>query len=116
RKPGISFAPVKFAPTAAAATPIARSQPTSKIRRPPRPTTNCDLTHDVPLLTDKAGDTSGKRWDIEQTTGLRKTAATVVNVEYHRDIVPILQRSCVACHSEQDGKQPAAGLVLDDDS
>jgi len=38
-----------------------------------------------------------------------------VNVEYRRDIRPILERSCVACHSGKSGK-PAGGLVLDDDT
>jgi hypothetical protein len=38
----------------------------------------------------------------------------VKDVEYHRDIKPILQRSCVACHSQKLDK-PAGKLVLDDD-
>ena len=42
----------------------------------------------------------------------QKTGA--VDVEYYRDIKPILQRSCVKCHSRK-GKA-AAGLVLDDDT
>ena len=37
-----------------------------------------------------------------------------MNVEYHRDIKPILERSCVACHSGKPDK-PAGNLVLDDD-
>jgi hypothetical protein len=40
------------------------------------------------------------------------TASRPVDVEYYRDIKPILQRSCVACHSKT-GRQEA-GLVLDD--
>src|SRR5262249_2219997 len=36
------------------------------------------------------------------------------NVEYHRDIKPILQRSCVACHTQKWDK-PAGQLVLDDE-
>jgi len=35
-----------------------------------------------------------------------------VDVEYYRDIKPILQRSCVQCHSGDHG---AAGLALDDE-
>ena len=36
-------------------------------------------------------------------------------IEYHKDIKPIFERSCVACHSQKLDK-PAAGLVLDDES
>ncbi|QDU92437.1 HzsA-related protein [Lignipirellula cremea] len=75
-----------------------------------------DLTHHVPLLADKSRDETGPQWDSENKTGLRLTDATVVNVEYHRDIVPIFQRSCIACHSEKNGARPAAGLVLDDET
>jgi hypothetical protein len=38
----------------------------------------------------------------------------VVNVEYFRDVKPILDRSCVACHT-QKWEKPAGKLVLDDD-
>ncbi len=72
-----------------------------------------DLTSRTPMMTTRKGDQSRKEWDIEGQTGLRfeKAAQTV---EYHRDIKPILARSCVACHT---GKlqHPAGGLVLDDD-
>ena len=40
--------------------------------------------------------------------------AAVVNVEYFRDIQPILARSCAACHTEKEGQKPAGNLVLDD--
>jgi hypothetical protein len=73
-----------------------------------------DLTHSTPLVTDKAHDQSGKKWDVKDETGLRY-AKSVLNVEYHRDIRPIFERSCVACHSGKSGK-PAGNLVLDDDS
>src|SRR5262249_54004971 len=46
--------------------------------------------------------------------GLR-FAKSVLNVEYHRDIKPIFERSCVACHSGKAAK-PAGNLVLDDDT
>src|SRR5206468_9413499 len=36
------------------------------------------------------------------------------NVEYFRDIKPIFDRSCVACHT-QKWEKPAGKLVLDDD-
>src|SRR5262249_47043473 len=72
-----------------------------------------DLTQRTPLLTTKANDQSGKKWDIKDESGLRYVPG-VVNVEYHRDIKPILQRSCVACHTSKSEK-PAGNLVLDDD-
>jgi mono/diheme cytochrome c family protein len=73
-----------------------------------------DLTASTPLLTDRKHDESGKKWDVKDETGLR-FARGVLNVEYHRDIKPIFERSCVACHSRKSSK-PAGGLVLDDDS
>jgi hypothetical protein len=72
-----------------------------------------DLTGRTPLLTTKKNDQSGKQWDVKDETGLRFVKG-VVNVEYHRDIRPIFERSCVACHSGKSA-QPAGGLVLDDD-
>jgi hypothetical protein len=72
-----------------------------------------DLTERTPLLTSKKADQSGRQWDAKDETGLR-FEKTVKDVEYHRDIKPILQRSCVACHS-QTLDQPAGKLVLDDD-
>ncbi len=73
-----------------------------------------DLTGQTPLLTSKARDESGKKWDRNDATGLRYDQK-VVNVEYQRDIKPILQQSCAACHSKQSN-QPAGNLVLDDES
>jgi hypothetical protein len=62
-----------------------------------------DLTKAVPLLHK---DGSGK-------TVVKTMPVTAVDVEYYRDIKPILQRSCVQCHSQ---KGPAeADLVLDDE-
>jgi hypothetical protein len=72
-----------------------------------------DLTKQTPLLTTRANDESGKKWDAHEETGLR-FAKGIKNVEYFRDVKPILERSCVACHSGK-GDKPAAGLVLDDD-
>lgn len=72
-----------------------------------------DLTDKTPLLTAKAGDQSGKQWDKNGETGLRFEKG-IKNVEYRRDIKPIFERSCVACHTKNSEK-PAAGLVLDDD-
>jgi hypothetical protein len=72
-----------------------------------------DVTQKTPLLTTKARDESGKKWDVNDQTGLRM-AKGVLDVEYWRDIRPIFDRSCVACHSRKAAK-PAGNLVLDDD-
>jgi len=61
-----------------------------------------DLTLTTPLLFK---DEFGK-------TGVKIEESGAVDVEYYRDIKPILQRSCVQCHS---GDQAAAELVLDDE-
>jgi hypothetical protein len=61
-----------------------------------------DLTRGVPLLTkDSAG-----------ATLVKSHLSGAVDVEYYRDIKPLLQRSCVPCHSAR-GRQEAQ-LVLDD--
>jgi hypothetical protein len=73
-----------------------------------------DLTSQTPLLTTKKNDQSGKTWDVKDETGLR-FAKGVLNVEYHRDIRPIFERSCVACHGGKSVK-PAGSLVLDDNN
>jgi hypothetical protein len=73
-----------------------------------------DLTQQTPLLTGKSLDQSGRKWDNEDTTGLR-FEKTVKNVEYYRDVKPIFDRSCVACHTKTWDK-PAGNLVLDDDA
>lgn len=72
-----------------------------------------DLTEKTSLFTVKANDESGRQWDKTDETGLRYVKG-LQNVEYDRDIKPILQRSCVACHTEKAAK-PAGDLVLDDD-
>ncbi len=72
-----------------------------------------DLALQTPLLTSKQHDQSGRRWDEKDETGLRFEKAGVVNVEFYRDIVPIFQRSCNACHSK-DNPTPAANLAFDD--
>jgi hypothetical protein len=73
-----------------------------------------DLTRATPLLTSKPLDQSGKKWDADERTGLRYAKA-VQNVEYFRDILPILKRSCAACHTARQGKPPAGNLNLDAD-
>jgi hypothetical protein len=60
-----------------------------------------DLTGQTPILTrSAAGDLS-----------IKTLTTRLLNVEYHRDIKPILQRSCVACHTQAN---PAGNLALDD--
>jgi hypothetical protein len=73
-----------------------------------------DLTASTPLVTARANDQSKKKWDKDNETGLRFEKG-IKNVEYHRDIKPIFERSCVACHSARNDKSPAGDLVLDDD-
>ncbi len=73
-----------------------------------------DLTAGTPLVTNKQSDQSGRQWDVEDSTGLESRQAAL-DVEYHRDIKPIFQRSCVACHG-RERDDPSGGLVLDDES
>jgi hypothetical protein len=70
-----------------------------------------DLVNTTPLLTGKARDASRRKWDSKDQTGLT-FARGVKNVEYHRDVKPILRRSCVACHTAK-WEKPAGNLVLD---
>jgi hypothetical protein len=73
-----------------------------------------DLTGDKrPLLTTKANDLSGKKWDTADETGVR-FVDHVTSVEYLRDIKPIFERSCVACHTKK-AENPPGKLVLDAD-
>jgi hypothetical protein len=72
-----------------------------------------DLTMRTPLLTAKDRDESGKQWDAKNETGLRYVNG-VKNIEYFRDIKPLLGRSCAACHTAKSGQAPAGNLVLDD--
>ncbi|MFT5523502.1 MAG: hypothetical protein ACI9HK_001449 [Pirellulaceae bacterium] len=74
-----------------------------------------DLTKRTPLLASKEDDEAKQQWDVEDESGLRFESSGIVNVEYHRDIKPILQRSCVACHTEKEGQKPAGNLNLDAD-
>ncbi len=67
------------------------------------------------MLTSRQHDQSKRRWDADAETGLKHEPAGVVNVEYHRDVLPILQRSCVACHTSKEGRSAAGNLDLDAD-
>ncbi len=71
-----------------------------------------DLTRGAPLLTTRANDTSKQRWDDKTETGLNVSSG-VADVEYFRDVKPILDRSCAACHTAAGGRA-AGNLVLDD--
>ena len=62
-----------------------------------------DLSKSTPLLTQ---DGNGQ-------PALRTVNSAVVNVEFYRDIRPLLQRSCVGCHTGTNPTPPGA-LVLDD--
>ena len=71
-----------------------------------------NLINETPILTSPDKDESKTQWDAENDSGLRFVENGPLNVEYYRDIKPIFQRSCVACHS---GDTPAAKLNLDAD-
>ncbi len=64
-----------------------------------------DLAHDTPLLTR----------DGQGNPGLLTLHQRVVDVEFYRDIRPLLQRSCVSCHTGTN-PTPPGNLVLDDTS
>jgi hypothetical protein len=72
-----------------------------------------DLTVSTPLITAKVKDQSGRKWDKDDQTGLRYEKG-IKNVEYYRDVKPILDRSCVPCHTAKSDR-PAGGLALDED-
>ena len=71
-----------------------------------------DLAETTPLVTTRKNDQSGKTWDANGETGLRREKS-IKNVEYFRDVKPILDRSCVACHTHTL-ENPPGELVLDD--
>jgi hypothetical protein len=79
--------PLAFAGTAA-------SQPGYQVQ---------DLSRTTPLLTT----------DMQGNPAVRVVNAPMVTVEFLRDIRPLLQRSCVPCHTKNDPDPPGA-LVLDD--
>lgn len=62
-----------------------------------------DLSTITPLVTRTAAG----------EPGLELVQAGVVDVEFYRDIRPILQRSCVSCHTSSN-PNPHGKLVLDD--
>jgi len=62
-----------------------------------------DLSKVTPLLTHDGGG----------EPDLNVLQEPLADVEFHRDIRPILERSCVSCHT-QDDPSPPGNLVLDD--
>src|SRR5262249_43653978 len=87
-----------------------------------------DLIDSTPLLTTKERDESKRKWDAGDDVGLRfakhESGSSIVTVEYWRDIKPILERSCVACHTTKAERgladssitnKPAGNLDLDAD-
>jgi hypothetical protein len=72
-----------------------------------------DLTQKIPLVTSHEKDETGRKWDKDNQTGVRFVEGPV-SPEWHKDIVPILSRSCVPCHTK-DGRADA-GLVFDDET
>jgi hypothetical protein len=71
-----------------------------------------DLTAKTPLFATHP-DGSGQKWDKEGNTSVENAQAAVKDVEFYRDVRPLLDRSCVACHSHEQ-QQPAGKLALDD--
>lgn len=74
---------------------------TTAAARPEYPVT--DLAHTTPLITRTAGGQNG----------VEVLPVTAVDVEFYRDIRPLLQRSCVSCHTATN-PTPPGNLVLDD--
>jgi hypothetical protein len=99
--------------------------------RPGEIRTNCGGCHahsQQPLNFDQtvAGSSGYQPWDLVSMTPLVShdtngdpiivnVNAPVVNVEFYQDIRPILQQSCVQCHTKND-PNPPGNLVLDDTS
>ncbi len=75
-----------------------------------------DLVNKTPLLVSKDRDESRQQWNADDNAGLTFAEPTATTVEYFRDVLPILKRSCIECHSSADGKTPAERLDLDADS
>ncbi|HZL87846.1 MAG TPA: hypothetical protein VFB96_05665 [Pirellulaceae bacterium] len=69
-----------------------------------------DLTSKTTLFAAQAAN--NQKWDWQTSTSV-EYAPGVKDVEFYRDIRPLLERSCVACHSHQH-QSPAGKLALDD--
>jgi hypothetical protein len=76
-----------------------------------------DLVDATPLIAAAPARTQATakhdpQYDAAGATAVRDAGPSPFNVEYHRHIAPILARSCAACHSAQDGQEPAGKLDL----
>ena len=72
-----------------------------------------DLTKNIPLFASKRDGTSSRKWDKNDQTDVRLTDGSVKDVEFYRDIKPLLDRSCVACHAKEgDGRPQVPETVL----
>ena len=65
-----------------------------------------DVATKTPLFSPRNDETARSATTTGATT-------TVKDVEFYRDIKPLLDRSCVACHAHEQGS-PAGRLALDD--
>ncbi len=74
-----------------------------------------DLVNTTPVVTSKEKDESKQKWDAKDESGVRYAKNGPVNVEYWRDIKPILAKKCASCHTSKDGKEPKGNLNLDAD-
>jgi hypothetical protein len=75
-----------------------------------------DLTCQTPLVASNGSPKRERgtsiKFDAAGATALRIVENGPANVEYHRDIAPILARSCAACHAASGGQVPAGNLDL----
>jgi hypothetical protein len=62
-----------------------------------------DLVNNTPLVTE----------DVDGDPAIKSEASGVIDVEFYRDIRPILETHCTPCHTESD-PTPPGNLVLDD--
>src|SRR6266511_2535362 len=111
RSTGSTRAPTRAATRTTTSTPCASS-------RWSRPRTASTAPRPVAssTVTPRSGCASSARFPCaspKREAGLRYEKE-IKNVEYFRDIKSILDRSCVACHTEKHGK-PAFNFGLDDD-
>jgi len=74
-----------------------------------------DLVNTTPIVTDKPRDESKEKWDVSDSSGVRYAKAGPLNVEYWRDVKPILAKHCASCHTSKNGKTPKGNLDLDAD-
>jgi hypothetical protein len=74
-----------------------------------------DLVNTTPLIAERKNDASKQKWDVSDESGVRYTNAGPLNVEYWRDVKPILAKKCASCHTAREGKEPAGKLNLDAD-